>query len=192
MTPRFQYDFIDGQFADNATVNFADLAVPTDAQIDLDLMVSRPSQWTEAVIARRPHLAVFHLECDEDPAASLAKIKAAGIKTGLAINPATPIEHLQPFVPHLDHVLIMGVAAGYAGQAFEPSVLSKIEQVKIIAPLAEIGVDGGVNLEDIAAIATAGADIAYVNSVLFGAADPVAQYHALTQKLNPTLIQTAA
>jgi len=198
MGGRFQFDFIDGQFADNTTLDFADLSMPTDSQIDLDLMVARPSEWTEKIIARRPHLAVLHLECTEDLMPSIAALKSAGagMKVGVAINPDTALDRLADLAPQLDHVLIMGVSAGFAGQTFDTRVLAKIEQAKIVAPLAEIGVDGGVNLDDLAAVATAGADIAYVNSALFGADDPVARYHEfnrqLLPRLDPQLTQTAA
>ena len=118
----------------------------------------------------------FHLESEDDPAAVLAAIRAAGCKTGMTIKPGTPAEALDPWLDQLDLVLVMSVEPGFGGQKFMPSCLDKLAALKArrealgLAFLLEV--DGGVNDETAALCTRAGADVLVAGSSVFAAADP--------------------
>jgi len=118
----------------------------------------------------------IHVEIDPDPAAILADIRRHGLKCGLAVNPATPVEALFPYLDNLDLALVMSVEPGFGGQAFQSQALTKIRD--LAAEIARRGlclaieVDGGVNTDNAADCREAGAQLLVAGSAVFRAADP--------------------
>ena len=176
------FDVMDGHFVPNISFGVPVLAslhqgIPS-AFFDVHLMISHPLAYVEPFAKAGADLINFHIEAEDDPAAVLAAIRAAGRKTGMTIKPGTPVEALFPWLDQLDLVLVMNVEPGFGGQKFMPAALDKLaalkarRQEKGLAFLLEV--DGGVNAETAPLCAAAGADVLVAGSAVFAAADPTA------------------
>ncbi|NMC36572.1 hypothetical protein GYA49_06020 [Candidatus Beckwithbacteria bacterium] len=166
---RIQIDVIEKQFRDNQTLlpeNWPPL--PTDVHFDIHLMVTKPLEWVDQIISQHSHLIISQIEALDDQIAFLAKIKKVGVKAGLAFDVNTPLSKLNlEALSLLDHILLMAIPVGFAGQKFHSSVLEKIKEIKSKIPTMEIGIDGGIDLESAEACIKAGADVLNVNSFLW-------------------------
>jgi len=182
LTSRVQIDCIDTSFVDNATVPIAELPKPIDTKVDLDIMSRETPKVVEQAVSYGPQLIIVHFELVDDLAPIIARVKKAGIQLGLAIDPDTTVKQIKPFLDELDAVVIMGYPAGFAGQKFQPDVLQKVEQLRSINNDVEISLDGGTSLTTIAKICATNLDIAYANSALFAAQDPLTSYSELMEK----------
>jgi ribulose-phosphate 3-epimerase len=133
------------------------------------------------------NLISFHPEASEHVDRTLALIRECGCKAGLVFNPATPLAYLDHTLGSLDLVLLMTVNPGFGGQQFLSSVLPKITEARrrIHASRREIWleVDGGVKPENIAEIASAGADTFVAGSAVFGSRDYAATIQDLRKRL---------
>ena len=176
------FDVMDGHFVPNISFGVPVLAslhkgIPS-AFFDVHLMISHPLAYVEPFAKAGADLINFHIEAEDDPAAVLAAIRAAGRKTGMTIKPGTPVEALFPWLDQLDLVLVMSVEPGFGGQKFMPAALDKLaalkarRQEKGLAFLLEV--DGGVNAETAPLCAAAGADVLVAGSAVFAAPDPAA------------------
>ncbi len=145
------------------------------APIDVHLMVKPVDRIIPDFAKAGATLISFHPEASEHVDRTIGLIKEHGCQAGLVLNPATPISVLDHVLDKLDLVLIMSVNPGFGGQAFIPHALDKIrlvrERIRESGKLIRIEVDGGVKVENIAAIAHAGADAFVAGSAIFGARD---------------------
>jgi ribulose-phosphate 3-epimerase len=120
-------------------------------------------------------LISFHPEASEHIDRTIGLIKESGCQAGLVLNPATPLHVLDHVLDKLDLVLIMSVNPGFGGQSFIPQALDKIrlvrERIRNAGRLIRLEVDGGIKIENIGAVAEAGADAFVAGSAIFGAAD---------------------
>lgn len=181
------YDVMDGHFVPNISFGVPVLkslhAGLPDAFYDVHLMISHPLQYVDAFARAGATLINFHLESGDDPAETLAAIRAAGCKTGLTIKPGTPVQALEPYLAGLDLVLVMSVEPGFGGQSFMPSALDKLtwlrEQKAAHGYPYLIEVDGGVDAKTGPLCVQAGAEVLVAGSAVFGAADPEAAVRAL-------------
>ncbi len=171
-------DVMDGVFVNNLTFGFkmiSDIRPLTDKFFDVHLMITEPSRYVERFVKSGADLVSFHIEAERDVEATIAAIKAAGAKVGLAINPDTPVDAIEPYVKELDLVLIMSVFPGFGGQKFIDGSLERLSQAKALrdrlAPKALVEVDGGINRDNAALAAKAGADILVAGSAVFSAKD---------------------
>ena len=118
----------------------------------------------------------IHLEADPHAHRTLSAIRSAGGLAGIAINPATPLSALDEAVKFADYVLLMSVNPGFGGQAFIPSSIDKVRRLRKMIDerglKTRIEIDGGIDSENIAEVASAGADIIVSGSAIFGAPDP--------------------
>ncbi|MDH4066879.1 MAG: ribulose-phosphate 3-epimerase [Acidobacteriota bacterium] len=172
-------DVMDGHFVPNLTFGapvIANLANNTDVPLDIHLMVWRPEVLLDDYLAVRPARLAVHWEAVGHMDRVLGRIRDAGVEAGIAINPATAIEALTDSLQQTDFVLFMTVNPGFAGQAFIPHVLAKIQRFKTMLAQASlsvgIGVDGGVGPENIHKISASGADLVVAGSSVFKAAKP--------------------
>ena len=181
------YDVMDGHFVPNISFGVPVLkslhkTLP-DAFYDVHLMISHPLDYVKPFADAGASLIDFHLECEDDTAATLAAIRAAGCQTGIAIKPATSPEALLPFLDELDLVLVMSVEPGFGGQKFMPVALDKLRWLR--AEREKRGahylleVDGGVDAVTAPQCVEAGADVLVAGSAVFGAADPCAAVRAM-------------
>ena len=176
------YDVMDGHFVPNSSFGVPVLkslhkALP-DAFYDVHLMIDDPLTYAEPFAKAGASLITFHLECGCDTAATLARIKALGCKTGLSVKPHTSVQALFPYLDQLDLALVMSVEPGFGGQKFMPMALDKIhalrEEIDRRGLSCLVEVDGGVDAVTGPACVEAGADVLVAGSAVFGAADPAA------------------
>lgn len=152
------------------------------AVIDCHLMVSEPAKWVQPLKEAGASHFTFHLESelpDNDAHVMIQQIRAAGMKVGVVIKPATPVEALYPYVGDVDLVLIMTVEPGFSGQAFMPAMMSKVRALRERYPALDVQVDGGLSPATIDAAAAAGANVIVAASAVFGAPDRQAVLDAL-------------
>ncbi len=145
------------------------------APIDVHLMVKPVDRLIPDFAAAGASWITFHPEASEHVDRTLGLIRELGCKAGLVFNPATPLSYLDHVMDKLDVILLMSVNPGFGGQKFIPGALDKLRLVRerIAASGREIRlqIDGGVKVDNIGAIAAAGADTFVAGSAIFGAAD---------------------
>ena len=185
------FDVMDNHYVPNLTIGplvcqaLRDYGVT--APIDVHLMVRPVDQLVESFASAGADWISFHPEASEHPHRTLQLIRDRGCKAGLALNPATPLSHLDHVVGDLDLVLIMSVNPGFGGQAFIPSSLEKIRAVRELldrhGSSARLEVDGGIKPENIDQVAAAGADTFVAGSAIFGSSDYAATIGQMRQVL---------
>ena len=177
-----QIDIMDGKFVPNTSVNLFELGEACQFfNLEIHLMVENPEKYLEDCKGIGAKRVIFHLEAADDPEAVLQKMEEYGFQKAIALNPATPVSELAPYIEKLDAVLLMSVNPGFQAQEFIPDVLKKIPEVRRLRPDILIGLDGGINAENIKEVFQAGADYAGVGSAVMKSADPVAVLHRLEE-----------
>ena len=180
-------DIMDGHFVPNISFGpqvVADLRPRTKLHFDVHLMLSHPDRYVAAFAKAGAERLTVHVEADHDVAKTLAAIKAAGLRAGVAMNPDADPRRVLPFLGDVDLVLCMTVFPGFGGQSFIPSVLDSIRF--IAAERAKRGarfrleVDGGINAETGRRCREAGADTFVAGTAFFKAPDRKAFAAALT------------
>ena len=182
-------DIIDGHYAPNITFGpgmIEAIRPHTALPLDIHLMVSRPGEWIDLFIAAGADFITFHCEADVHIHRQLLRIKAAGRKAGLVLNPATSLTALEYELDYCDMVLLMSVDPGYGGQSFIESVLPKTEALRKTVDArglrTEIEVDGGINEHTAKRCIDAGATVLVAGSNVFVAKDVPAQIRLLRGK----------
>jgi ribulose-phosphate 3-epimerase len=179
-------DVMDGHFVDN--ISFGPAVVEavnraSDIFLDVHLMISRPDHYLPRFLEAGADMLTVHIEADHDAAETLQRIRAAGARAGLALNPATPIEAVEPLLGHIDLLLCMTVVPGFGGQAFMPEVLEKIAAATRLREAAgltyHIEVDGGIDARTAARCFAAGANVMVAGSSTFRAPDMAAAVSAI-------------
>ncbi|MBF7095357.1 ribulose-phosphate 3-epimerase [Streptococcus sp. HF-1907] len=184
-------DIMDGQFVPNISFGadvVASMRKHSKLVFDCHLMVVEPERYVDAFAQAGADIMTIHVEATKHIHGALQKIKAAGMKAGVVINPGTPVEALVPVLGLVDQVLIMTVNPGFGGQAFIPEMMAKVEAVTKMRQEAgydfDIEVDGGIDNTTIKAAAQAGANVFVAGSYLFKASDLPAQVQTLRVALN--------
>lgn len=157
------------------------------APIDVHLMVKPVDRIIPDFAKAGATYITFHPEGSEHIDRSLQLIRDNGCKSGLVFNPATPLDSLKYVMDKIDMILLMSVNPGFGGQSFIPSTLDKLREVRQLIDESgadiRLEVDGGVNVDNIAEIANAGADTFVAGSAIFGQAD----YQTVIQKMRAEL-----
>lgn len=172
-------DVMDGNFVPNITIGpgfIRDLKKHTDIPLDVHLMIEKPENSLERYIELKPEYIVIHYESTRFPARCLRLIRENGIKAGLALNPATPVEAVFDLAEYCDMILIMSIDPGFSGQPFMNVAFSRIKRLKEFLVSEDyhnikIQVDGGVGESNIKEVFNAGADIIVAGSALFNGGD---------------------
>ena len=167
-------DVMDGHFVPNITIGpliVEAVKKVTRLPLDVHLMISNPDMFVNDFIKSGADIITVHAEAVNHLHRSVQHIRKQGARTGVSLNPATPLEALEYILDDLDIVLIMTVNPGFGGQNFIPEVLSKIERLKEMIDIrglnTEIEVDGGINPDTINSVSSAGADIFVAGSAIF-------------------------
>lgn len=167
-------DIMDGQFVPNISFGadvVASLRKHSKLVFDVHLMVVNPERYVEAYAQAGADMMTIHTESTPHIHGALQKIKAAGLKAGVVINPGTPVEALYPVLDLVDQVLIMTVNPGFGGQAFIPETLTKVTAVAQERDRRgltfDIQVDGGIDDTTIGQAKAAGANVFVAGSYLF-------------------------
>ncbi|MBF6617564.1 MAG: ribulose-phosphate 3-epimerase [Candidimonas sp.] len=188
------FDVMDNHYVPNLTIGpmvCAAIRPHTDAPIDVHLMVEPVDAIIPQFAKAGANIITFHPEASRHPDRTLSLIKEHGCKAGLVFNPATPLEWMDYVMDKLDIVLLMSVNPGFGGQSFIPGTLAKLTQArrKIDAwqqdggqPIA-LEIDGGVKVDNIAAIRAAGADSFVAGSAIFSQPDYKTVIDALRKEI---------
>jgi len=157
------------------------------APIDVHLMVKPVDRIIPDFAKAGATYITFHPEASEHVDRTIGLIREVGCKPGLVFNPATPLSYLDYVLDKLDMVLLMSVNPGFGGQSFIPSALPKLRQVRERIERSgreiRLEVDGGVKVDNIEAVAAAGADTFVAGSAIFGAKDYRATIGAMREKI---------
>ncbi len=145
------------------------------AFFDVHLMIEPVDAYIENFVKAGANLLTFHPEASKHPHRTAQLIKDAGAKVGIALNPATPISVLDHLWEDLDLILVMSVNPGFGGQRFIPEALNKLQHVRKAITARNLAIrleiDGGINSENIARVAKAGADTFVAGSAIFKSED---------------------
>jgi ribulose-phosphate 3-epimerase len=174
-------DVMDGQFVPNISLGPAIVAAirqATTIPLDLHLMIEEPRRFLREFVEAGAGIMTVHAEAVRHLHATVAAIQDAGIKAGVALNPATPLSAVEEVVDRLDLLLIMTVNPGFGGQALIPETLDKIARARALLDArgarAELEVDGGVKAENVAEVVRRGARVVVAGSTEQGHASAFA------------------
>ncbi|MEH7246999.1 ribulose-phosphate 3-epimerase [Neobacillus niacini] len=171
-------DVMDGHFVPNITIGplIVEAIRPvTKLPLDVHLMIENPDLYIESFAKAGADYITVHVEACRHLHRTIHHIKSFGIKAGVVLNPATPVETIQHILADIDMVLLMSVNPGFGGQTFIPEVLPKIKKVKEMAEALgkdmEIEIDGGVNQETAKLCIEAGANVLVAGSAIYNQKD---------------------
>ena len=166
----------------------------TDKVFDVHMMVEEPGRYAADLKAAGADLLCVHQEACRHLDRTINQIKELGMKVGVALNPATPVETLSCVLDQVDMILLMSVNPGFGGQSFIPGTIAKLHELKAmcerhgVSPMIEV--DGGISSKNIAEVVKAGANVLVAGSAVFKSEDPAAEV-ALLQKLGNEAAQEA-
>jgi len=157
----------------------------TQLPIDAHLMIVEPARYVESFVEAGAQMVSIHIEADPHAHRTLTALRAAGAQAGIAINPATSLSALEEAIRFVDFVLVMSVNPGFGGQEFISSSLDKVRRLRKMlderGSKARIEIDGGIDQDNVAEVAGAGAEIIVSGSAIFGAPDPAVALRELRE-----------
>jgi ribulose-phosphate 3-epimerase len=169
---------MDGHFVPNITIGplvVAGLRKLTSLPLDVHLMIENPEHYIEAFAQAGSSWITIHAEACRHLRQAVKEMRKLNIRPGVVLNPSTPLKVLYPILEEIDLVLLMSVNPGFAGQAFIPSTLKKIERLKRMIDqncyMMEIEVDGGIKAENIGEVSRAGGNIFVLGTGIFKTKD---------------------
>ena len=179
-------DVMDGHFVPNLSFGPAIIAALrplTDTPFDVHLMIENPEQWVKDYADAGADIISVHAEASSHLDRLLGMIKDLGKKSGLAINPATPVDIVRHLLDKIDIMVVMSVNPGFGGQKYLPYANQKISHLKQMIEARDIliEVDGGVDASNAKMAIDAGADILVAGSSIFKQDDYRQAIHALRQ-----------
>ncbi len=173
-------DVMDGVFVPNISYGFPVIKAVrrcTTKPLDVHLMITDPSRYVSQVRDCGAEIMNVHIEACTHLQRVVQRIKDAGMKAGVTINPSTPVSSLIDIAADVDMILLMSVNPGFAGQKFIPNTVNKLKRLKELiketGSKAEIEVDGGINLETGTLLAGEGADILVAGNYVFSSDRPL-------------------
>lgn len=168
-------DVMDGHFVPNITIGpvvTKGARRATDLPLDVHLMIEDPDRYLDAFAAAGSDLLTVHVEACRHLHRTLQRIRDLGMRPGVAINPATPLEAVREVISDIDLLVIMSVNPGFGGQSYIPSSQDKVRRARAmleeVSSGAELEVDGGVDATNAAAIVAAGASVLVAGSAVYG------------------------
>jgi ribulose-phosphate 3-epimerase len=189
-------DVMDGHFVPNISIGIPvveSLRKATRLPLDVHLMIERPEEYIDDFVRAGASRVLIHQESTVHLDRALAMIREAGAEAGAVINPATPVVMLSDVLDKLDTVLVMSVNPGFGGQKFIPNAMEKIRQLNQWRSRYNGGfrieVDGGVDLENVAALAQAGANTFVAGTSIFHTPDPSAATREIRRVATEALSQ---
>ena len=173
---RIHIDVMDGHFVPNLSMGpvvVKGVRPHTSLPLEVHLMVTDPAKFVELFLAEGTDSLIVHYEVLPDPKPLLRQIRQRGKRVGLAINPGTPVEVLEPYFGEVDLVLCMTVWPGFGGQAFLPESLGRLRALRNLldkhSATCELEVDGGIDANTLGPCAQAGADVFVAGTSIFRA-----------------------
>lgn len=182
----FHLDVMDGVFVPNISFGIPVIkAIATHAKkpLDVHLMIVNPDKYIRTFAQSGAHILTVHYETCKHLHSTIQAIKAEGMKAGVAINPHTPVNLLEPVINDIDLVCMMSVNPGFGGQQFIENSYKKTSRLKALIvknnATALIEIDGGVNDSNAKALINAGADVLVAGNFVFKSKDPGAAIRSL-------------
>ncbi len=179
-------DVMDGHFVPNITIGppvVQSLRRVTRVPFDVHLMIENPDEYIPAFADAGADWISVHQEACIHLNRTLEHINSRGLKAGVVINPATPVETLSEVLDMVDHVLVMSVNPGFGGQKFIPSSLRKVQTLASIRNARNLGfrieIDGGIDMQTIGDAVRAGVEILVAGNAVFGHGDATANVEQL-------------
>lgn len=173
-------DIMDGVFVPNISYGFSVLeavAPICQKRLDMHLMIVNPEKFISQIADLGTYMMTVHYEACTHLHRTIYEIRRAGMKVGVALNPATPVSMLTDIIRDIDMVLIMSVNPGFGGQTFISHSLDKIQEALALITAtgshALIEVDGGVTMANASALISAGANVLVAGSTVFRAESPL-------------------
>jgi ribulose-phosphate 3-epimerase len=171
---RIHVDVMDGHFVPNLSMGPAvvkSLRPHTRLPLEVHLMVEEPAKFVPAFFDHGADSVLFHLEVVPDPRQLVAEVRARGKRCGLVLNPDTPVDAAEPWLPLFDLVLCMTVHPGFGGQPFLPQSPDRIRHLRALIerhhPRCELEVDGGIDHATAPTAVAAGATVLVVGTAIF-------------------------
>jgi ribulose-phosphate 3-epimerase len=172
-------DVMDGHFVPNISIGVPvvrSIRRVAHVPLDVHLMISDPDRYLDAFAEAGAATLTVHVEALPHLHRTIHAIQALGVKAGVAINPATPLVALAEIAADVDHVLVMSVNPGFGGQTFIPRSESKLRDLRALldrsGSRATIGIDGGIDHNNVARVVAAGAQVIVAGSAVFHTPDP--------------------
>lgn len=167
-------DVMDGMFVPSISYGMPvikSIRKSTGKVFDVHLMISEPIRYIADFAASGADMITVHVEACSDVVATIEKIREYKLKVGITLNPYTPVSAIKPYLNRVDMVLIMSVNPGFGGQKFITSSVDKIKEVKRLRDELnlsyDIEVDGGINIDNLATVLEAGANVIVAGSAIF-------------------------
>jgi ribulose-phosphate 3-epimerase len=179
-------DVMDGHFVPPITIGpvvVRAIRAATSLPLDVHLMVTEPEPLLREFRDAGAASITIHVEACRDVAGTLRAVRATGAKVGLSLNPPTPLEHVKPFLPLIDVLLVMSVNPGWGGQPIVPGSIERVADARRMR--AESGekflleVDGGIKASNAPQAVAAGAEVLVAGSAVYGTKDYAAAIRAL-------------
>jgi ribulose-phosphate 3-epimerase len=181
-------DVMDNHFVPNLTIGrpvVERLVEVSSLPIDVHLMIDEVDRWAPAYAETGAKSVTFHVEASAAPVRLARELRGLGVRAGMGLRPATPVEPYADLLPELDMLLLMTVEPGFGGQRFLDLVLPKVRAARELVKGRDLAlwvqVDGGVDDDTIARAAEAGADVFVAGSAVYGADDPAAAVERLRE-----------
>jgi len=172
-------DIMDGNFVPNISFGpriVESIKSKTSLPLEVHLMVEKPENHIKSFISAGGDIIIVHYETSKHLDRLIQIINEADVKSGIALNPATPLSVIEYLINKIDILLLMTVNPGFGGQKFIPEMISKIEKARKIIDNQKksisLAVDGGINLDNISKVTKAGAEIIVIGQIIFKSANP--------------------
>ncbi len=181
-------DVMDGHFVPNITIGLPvvkSLRKATDMTIDCHLMISDPGVYAVQFVKAGADMVSVHIEADAHIHRTLTAIRDAGAKSGVAINPGTPLGSIEELLPFVDFILLMSVNPGFGGQKFIHTSIDRLRRLREMIRASgfdiKIEIDGGVDAENVSEVVEAGAEFIVAGSAVFGGGKPTEAVKAMIE-----------
>jgi ribulose-phosphate 3-epimerase len=191
-------DVMDGHFVPNITIGPPVVrAIKRVATVPLDvhLMIDEPDRYIDDFVDAGAAMISVHVEVLPHLHRTLAHIKNRGAKAGVVLNPSTPVVSIENIASDVDFVLVMSVNPGFGGQSFIPRSVDKIRAVRALLDAAgntaPIEVDGGIDLNTVGLVVSAGAELLVAGQAIFGGGQPEQAVRALKEAASRAMAQRA-
>lgn len=174
--PLVHVDVMDGVFCPQLTVGPAFVnALAGPFLKDVHLMIEQPEAKIDAYVAAGADLIAFNLEGTRHPHRVLQALAGTDVVAGVALNPGTPVQSIEPLLDLLDYVLLLAVNPGWSGQRFVESTAGRLRELRDLTAAHKVlvGVDGGITKDNVAAVVAMGPDVIVTGSAVFDRKTPL-------------------
>ena len=183
---RIHIDLMDGDFAPSKSVEVADVWWPENIAADIHVMYRNPESIISDLVRLKPNMVIVHPESSCDVAKFAAELRTHGIRTGLALLPATTVDSVEYLLPHVQQVLIFSGNLGYqGGSEVDLELLGKAEEItRDWRHLEEIAWDGGINSDNAAVLVKGGIQVLNIGSFIQSSTNPAGAYRLIVQQIS--------